>query len=100
MNDVHGIPLPPNPYEKNATMGLLGKQYGVDIFWGNDEVENAIKEIAEARPHTFTLEAAADIFILGYIYGKRAERSRRNKSRLPSRGRCANTRTGRQRYYN
>lgn len=80
MNNVHGIPMPPDPYKKNATMGLLGKQYSADIFWGNDEVKNVIKEIAEARPHTFTLEAAADIFISGYIYGKRAERSRRKKT--------------------
>lgn len=79
MRDVNGNPMPPNPYEKNATMGLLGKQCSVDIFWGDDEVHNAIKEIAEARPHTFTLDAASDIFVLGYIYGKRAERARRKK---------------------
>lgn len=79
MNNVHGNPKPPNSYKKNATMGLIGKQCGIDIFWGNNEVRNAIKEIAEARPHAFTLEAAADIFILGYIHGKRADRARRKK---------------------
>lgn len=66
-----------NVYEKNKTMQLLGKQRMVTAFWCNDKVRKGINEIAEARPYSFTIEAAADIFTLGYIYGKQAERSRR-----------------------
>lgn len=77
MNDVFERPMPPNPYEKNKTMKLLGKQFMVSVFWQNEEVRKAIEEIVEARPYSFTIEAAADIFTLGYIYGKQAERARR-----------------------
>lgn len=77
MNDVFERPMPPNPYEKNKTMKLLGKQFMVSVFWQNEEVHKAIEEIAEARPHSFTINAASDIFTLGYIYGKQAERARR-----------------------
>lgn len=66
-----------NVYDKNKTMQLLGKQCMVTAFWCNDKVRKGIDEISEARPHSFTIEAAADIFTLGYIYGKRAERARR-----------------------
>lgn len=66
-----------NVYEKNKTMQLLGNQCMVTAFWCNDKVRQGIGEIAEARPHSFTITAAADIFTLGYIYGKRAERARR-----------------------
>lgn len=66
-----------NVYKKNKTMQLLGKQRMVTAFWCNDKVRKGINEIAEARPYSFTIEAAADIFTLGYIYGKQAERSRR-----------------------
>ena len=77
MNDVYGDPMPPNPYRKNETMRLLGRQYTAEIFWCDNKVRKDIAEIAEARPHSFTLNAAQDIFTLGYIYGKRAERARR-----------------------
>lgn len=79
MNNVYGKPMPPNVYKKNKTMQLLGKQCMVTAFWCNDKVRKGIDEIAEARPYSFTIGAAADIFALGYIYGKRAERSRRHK---------------------
>lgn len=64
-------------YRKNETMFILGKNCAVKVFWGNEEVKQQIRDIAEARPYRFTIEAAADIFMLGYIYGKRAERARR-----------------------
>lgn len=51
----------------------------VIAFWCNDKVRKGIDEIAEARPYSFTIEAAADIFTLGYIYGKQAERAGRGK---------------------
>ena len=62
MNDVFGRPMSPNPYEKNKTMKLLGKQIMVSVFLQNEEVRKAIEEIAEARPYSFTINAASDIF--------------------------------------
>lgn len=64
-------------YRKNDTMIMLGKNCTVEAFWGNEEVKKQMEDIKEARPHSFTLDAAADIFMLGYIHGKRAERARR-----------------------
>lgn len=80
MKDVHGKEMPPNPYEKNDTMRLLGHQFPISAFWCNGEVRKQIQEISEGRPYSFTLSAASDIFMLGYIYGKRAERARRKKT--------------------
>lgn len=68
MNDVYGKPIPPNVYEKNKTMKLLGRQCMATVFWRDDKVHKEIDEIAEARPYSFTVDAAADIFTLGYIY--------------------------------
>lgn len=64
-------------YRKNDTMIMLGKNCAVETFLGNEEVKKQMEDIKEARPHSFTLDAAADIFMLGYIHGKRAERARR-----------------------
>ena len=47
MNDVFERPMPPNPYEKNKTMKLLGKQFMVSVFWQNEEVHKAIEEIVD-----------------------------------------------------
>lgn len=79
MKDVNGREMPPSPYEKNDTMRLLGKQYIISLFWANDVVRREINQILEARPYSFTTSAASDIFTLGYIHGKRAERARRKK---------------------
>lgn len=64
-------------YKKNKTMRLLGKQSTGDPFWCNEQVREEVREISEAKPYSFTLDAASDIFMLGYIHGKRAERARR-----------------------
>ena len=77
MKDVYGRELPPSLYQKNDTMRRLGEQRGSEIFWLNDEARKQVRQISEARPYSFTLAAASDIFVLGYIYGKRAERARR-----------------------
>lgn len=69
------------PYTKNRTMQLLGRQHSVKSFWCNEQVREEVREISEGRPYTFTLDAASDIFMLGYIHGKRAERARRKKNR-------------------
>lgn len=64
-------------YNENETMRLLGKQSYGEIYGRNQEAYKGIKEIQQARMHEFTVDAAFDIFMLGYIYGKRAERKRR-----------------------
>ena len=79
MKDVYGHEMPPNPYHMNPTMRLLGYQCAAAPFWTNDEVRKQIGEISQARKFSFTIEAAADIFMLGYIHGKRAERARRKE---------------------
>lgn len=79
MKNVYGKELRPCPYEKNDTMRMLGNQQSAEPFWCNDVVRREIEEIAEAMPYSFTITAASDIFMLGYIHGKRAERARRKK---------------------
>ena len=79
MKDVNGNEMPPNPYRKNDTMRLLGYQRAVSTFWCSDAVRREIEQISESRPCSFTIAAAGDIFMLGYIHGKRAERARRKK---------------------
>lgn len=64
-------------YSKNRTMQMLGHQHSAKPFWKNEQVRAEIREISEGRPFSFTLEAASDIFMLGYMHGKRAERARR-----------------------
>lgn len=67
-------------YAKNETMQLLGKQCAFEPFWGNNEVRRQIGHILEARRSPFTLDAASDIFMLGFIHGKRTERVRRKRT--------------------
>lgn len=64
-----------NPYRANATMELLGKQVPLKIL--TEEIKKQMCEITEARKCTTTFMTAIDMFMLGYIYGKRAERARR-----------------------
>lgn len=75
MKDICRGSILTNPYEKNETMKLLGKQVCEALYF--DEVKRQIHDIADARPHSFKYGAAMDIFILGYLYGKRGERARR-----------------------
>ena len=77
MKNIYEKEVPTNPYQKNDTMRILGKQVAVTAFWNNDAVRRGIEQIREARPYSFTIDAASDIFMLGYIHGKRAERARR-----------------------
>ena len=79
MKDVYGNPMPTNPYKKNETMKLLGKQVCEALY--SDDVSRQIHDIAEARPYSFKYSSAIDIFILGYIYGKKAERARKKGGR-------------------
>lgn len=66
-----------NVYNTNDTMRMLGKQCSYEII--SEEQFKKLNDIATARPSSFTKEAAIDIFMLGYIYGKKAERSRKAK---------------------
>ena len=75
MNDIIGS----NPYRKNETMKLLGKQTCEALFF--DEVRKQIHDIAEARNTRFDYSAAMDVFLLGYIYGKKEERARKKGGR-------------------
>lgn len=79
MKDVYGEEIE-FTYDKNETMQLLGKQYPIDLFWCNIEVRKQIDHISEAHPYSFTLDSAADIFMLGFIHGKREERARRKRT--------------------
>lgn len=62
-------------YDRNRTMKLIGKQYPTKIL-GPDSFKD-IDQILNARPYSCTIDTALDIFMLGYMYGKRAERLRR-----------------------
>lgn len=77
MKDVNGKELPQSVYEKNETMKMLGRNSCFQ-FSQTDAMQK-IDDIIEARPLSCTLDAAMDIFLIGYIYGKRAERARRKK---------------------
>lgn len=71
-------------YDTNSTMVLLGQQQYADDE-AVKEIEAVIKAHApniDSAPHNVRahmVETSWDVFILGYIYGKRAERARRAK---------------------
>lgn len=67
-----------NPYSANKTMILLGNQCHAEII--TKKIRKEMGEITAARKYTTTFETAIDMFMLGYIYGKRAERARRKKN--------------------
>lgn len=64
-------------YDENDTMRLLGKQKICFIY--RDGIRKQINDIVIARPYSVTPDMAIDLFMLGYIHGKRAERARRKK---------------------
>ncbi|MGI6095013.1 MAG: hypothetical protein ACOYBL_06230 [Lachnospiraceae bacterium] len=64
-------------YDENDTIWLIGQQ-NIDLLM-NETVRNQMDEIAAASPGTTTRETARNMFLLGFIYGKRAERARRKK---------------------
>lgn len=69
-----------NPYRANTTMKLLEKQDFFSIL--TKEAENQMDEVMEARKYTSTFMTAVDMFMLGYINGKRAERARRKRNAM------------------
>lgn len=71
-----------NRYTANETMKLLGKQYHSAII--DARVYAEIKDILQAHGFDNALNNAfnlgmmgVDIFMLGFIYGKRVERARK-----------------------
>lgn len=72
MKDCYGREMKKSCYGSSDVMRLLGFQYALKVF-PTDEVEAVLK----ANEGEGEIAAAVDVFMLGYIYGKRAERSRR-----------------------
>lgn len=66
-----------NIYLLNDTMKMLGKNCYMKML-GNVEFEE-LENIIIAHRFPCTKELAMDLFVLGYIHGKRAERARRKK---------------------
>lgn len=62
-------------YNLNDTMRLLGYQCLAEII--TKEARKQMGEITAARKYTTTFATAMDMFTLGYINGKRADRARR-----------------------
>lgn len=75
MINVYGLEIPQNPYYENPTMRMLGKNCYVGPL--NQESFAQLDEILKARHYSCTRDTAMDIFMLGYIHGKRAERAKR-----------------------
>ena len=78
MKDVYRREMPPNLYSKNDTMKMLCKNHYMTAL--NGQTFSKLDDILEARPFSCTKDTAMDIFMLGYIHGKRAERARRKKT--------------------
>ncbi len=68
-----------NIYDTNETMRLLGRQDYCALYNREGEAYKGIKEIQQARTSEFVMDAAFDIFALGFIHGKRVERNRNKK---------------------
>lgn len=66
------------PYDVNSTMKMLGENTYIGAL--NQQAFSELDNILEARPYTCTRDTAMDIFMLGFIYGKRAERKKRKKT--------------------
>lgn len=62
-------------YDKNETMRMLGNNTYMGAL--NKQTFSELDNILEARPYTCTRDTAMDIFMLGFIHGKRADRVRR-----------------------
>ena len=64
-------------YAANDTMKLLGKQIYRRSLGETGQTE--LKNILEAQRGASRMIIAMDAFMLGYIYGQRAERKRRKE---------------------
>lgn len=69
-------------YEMNDTMKLLGRQSYLEILKENSVERNAYNDMMNAARKsgsTYYADVALDAFVLGYIYGKRAERAKKKR---------------------
>ena len=67
-------------YEMNDTMKLLGEQYTFELLKEGSPEREAYNDMMNAyreNGYVHYADVAMDAFVLGYIYGKRAERARR-----------------------
>lgn len=71
------IPL----YQRNSTMFMLGNT--AISFEGKllEDYENVKSAHRDFIPYSGVYDLARNMFILGYIYGKRAERQRRKRNK-------------------
>lgn len=65
-------------YNVNPTMEMLGKNTYVGAL--NEQTFSELDDILEARPYTCTRDTAMDIFLLGFIHGKRSERKKKKEN--------------------
>ena len=71
-------------YDANKTMRMLGNARPLEIVGkgqvAEDDFKNLISAFRDVKCYPNYYEVGIDAFMLGYIYGKRAERARRKKS--------------------
>ena len=70
-------------YDTNKTMKMIGNSRPLAIV-GNgqiaeDDFKNLMSAYSDVKAYPNLYEVGIDAFMLGYIYGKRAERARRKK---------------------
>lgn len=69
-------------YDANSTMRMLGYQYPIELLGKGGIAYKDFNNVLDAHRKNKTcsfFEVWLDVFMLGYIYGKRAERSRRKQ---------------------
>lgn len=67
-------------YNANSTMKMLGKQCSIPLIEKEGIAGNDFQDVLSAHEANGTSDyfsIAMDAFMLGYIYGKRAERARK-----------------------
>lgn len=66
-------------YNANETMKLLGHQHACGLLTGDGIAKDDFNNVIEAhrkQPRCTMFDIGIDMFMLGYIYGKRAVRSK------------------------
>lgn len=65
-------------YQRNRTMEMLGNQ-DLTIIFCDDEIDKLFEDLRAAHRYDFSFNNAVDGFLLGFICGKRKERTRRKR---------------------
>lgn len=71
-------------YDANETMKMIGHQCPASLLCGDGVATKDFKNILDAHKKKGTysfFEVGIDVFMLDYIYGKRAERSKQKRKR-------------------